>query len=143
MIYGHIRIFGAIAAFLITGVGSPSSAAEIAIIATKNDCRRLVAHEPDGDVAFKPGVDARGRPVVPAGLPSSQSVLSDLPKAYAFPISVNPLSEDAGQRFSETRLDLGKIRFDPGTGDVSYNGRHLRGPQKQTFVLECKKILGM
>ncbi len=36
-------------------------------------CRALVTHQPAPDVAYRPGVDALGRPVAPADLPGSAS----------------------------------------------------------------------
>ena len=35
---------------------------------SRTDCSRLVQHRPSADVAYQPGVDARGRPVAPADL---------------------------------------------------------------------------
>jgi G:T/U-mismatch repair DNA glycosylase len=46
---------------------------------TKKDCQRLVRHQARADVAYKPGVDVRGKKVAPADLAGSfQMVLPDV-----------------------------------------------------------------
>jgi len=54
---------------------------------TEADCRAVVAHEPAPDVAYTPGVDARGRPVAPADLPGSVRI--DVPDEIVIPIQVD------------------------------------------------------
>jgi hypothetical protein len=142
MVSGYCRIWGGIAVISLGAVCSSSSASELTIVMSEKECRRLLQHQPDADVAFKPGVDVRGNSVAPADLASNQDMLAKLAKVYEFPIRINPLSGEAGQRFSETRLDLGKIRFDPNTGDVSYNGQPLPGSNRRDFVYQCQKLLG-
>ncbi len=39
----------------------PAAAEEAKIKFTKKDCRRLVRHQARADVAYKPGVDVRGK----------------------------------------------------------------------------------
>lgn len=65
------------------GWTSPASA-EIAI--SRSDCERLVRHEPAPDVAYQPGVDVHGRPVVPADLGGGTQI--ELPEVIYIPIEV-------------------------------------------------------
>jgi hypothetical protein len=141
MLYERCRILGGIALISFGIAWSPLSASELTVVTSHKECRRLVTHKPDSDVAYKPGVDVRGKFVAPADLPSDQDAPIKLAKVFEFPISINPLSGGAGQIFSETRLELGKIRFDRESGDVSYNGRPLRGLKRRDFVYECQKLL--
>ncbi len=52
---------------------------------TKKDCRRLVRHTASADVAYQPGVDVRGNPVVPAD--ASGGFTIPLPDVYEFNIT--------------------------------------------------------
>ncbi|NKB45714.1 MAG: hypothetical protein GKS03_15700 [Alphaproteobacteria bacterium] len=48
---------------------SSAATAQTSILSVRTeDCRQLVSHVPSDDVAYVPGVDVRGRPVVPADL---------------------------------------------------------------------------
>jgi hypothetical protein len=79
-----MRIVGSIAvAFSVLAWAAPASA-EIAI--SRRDCERLVRHEPAPDVAYQPGVDVHGRPVVPADLGGGAQI--ELPDVIYIPIEV-------------------------------------------------------
>jgi hypothetical protein len=52
---------------------------------TKRDCRRLLRHQPSGDVAYKPGVDARGKAVAPADLSGGFKMV--LPDVFEFNVT--------------------------------------------------------
>lgn len=60
----------------ILGMTVSAEAAESkAVTLSKAACARLVQHVPSDDVTYKPGVDARGRPVVPADLGGGPSIV--------------------------------------------------------------------
>lgn len=65
------------------GWAAPASA-EVAI--SRRDCQQLVRHEPAPDVAYQPGVDVHGRPVVPADLGGGSQI--ELPDVIYIPIEV-------------------------------------------------------
>jgi hypothetical protein len=67
----------------VVGWAAPAGA-EIAI--SRGDCQRLVRHEPAPDVAYQPGVDVHGRPVVPADLNGGSQI--ELPDVIYIPIEV-------------------------------------------------------
>ena len=72
-------------AVAVAGAGWAASArAEVAI--SRQDCDRLVQHEPAPDVAYQPGVDVHGRPVVPADLGGGSPI--ELPDVIYIPIEV-------------------------------------------------------
>ncbi|RMD62947.1 MAG: hypothetical protein D6826_06185, partial [Alphaproteobacteria bacterium] len=54
---------------------------------TKSDCARLVKHVPAPDVAYRPGVDVRGRPVTPADVDGGVSIA--VPETIEIPIKVD------------------------------------------------------
>jgi hypothetical protein len=54
---------------------------------TKRDCRRLVRHQASAEVAYKPGVDVRGNPVVGADVNGAFTV--PLPDVYEFNVTID------------------------------------------------------
>ena len=62
-------------------------AEEAKITITKKDCRRLVRHTASADIAYRPGVDVRGRKVVPAN--AGGRVPLKLPDVFEFNIDVD------------------------------------------------------
>jgi hypothetical protein len=54
-------------AALVASSAAPAEQIE-SITVTADSCRRVTAHVPAPDVAYKPGVDVRGRAVAPADL---------------------------------------------------------------------------
>lgn len=91
------------------------------------ECRLLKDHKPRGDVAYRAGVDARGKLVVPADLNASPVGLA------AGQTLVVPLSVDLAKRLQGTGgagLDmtgtLGFVEIAPD-GSVLYNGQDLTG----------------
>jgi hypothetical protein len=79
-----MRTIGSIALVLVAITWTTPASAEIAI--SRKDCERLVRHEPAPDVAYQPGVDVHGRPVVPADLGGGQQI--QLPDVIYIPIEV-------------------------------------------------------
>ncbi len=67
--------------------------APMVITITKMDCSRLIQHTPAPDVAYKPGVDVRGRPVVSADADPAQAEFAKkiLPDVLEIPITINPI----------------------------------------------------
>ena len=80
----YMRIIGSIALILSVVAWAAPASAEVAI--SRKDCERLVNHEPAPDVAYQPGVDVHGRPVVPADLGGGQQI--QLPDVIYIPIEV-------------------------------------------------------
>ena len=90
-------------ATLCLGIGSAAAqqangtAAPLVITITKLDCSRLIQHIPAPDVAYKPGVDVHGRPVVSADADPAQAEFARkiLPDVLEIPITINPINYGA------------------------------------------------
>ncbi|PIW30710.1 MAG: hypothetical protein COW30_01680 [Rhodospirillales bacterium CG15_BIG_FIL_POST_REV_8_21_14_020_66_15] len=52
---------------------------------SKTDCRWVLRHRPGADVAYAPGVDVRGKPVVPADVGGGPAL--DLPDVFEFTVT--------------------------------------------------------
>lgn len=84
------------------------------------ECRLLPDHKANADVAYKPGVDVHGKPVVPADLNATPMVDTDT--------IVVPLSVDLAQRINSSVAGLqleGNLGYLEITKDgrVSHNGQ--------------------
>lgn len=115
--------------------GDPARAPTIAVDPAA--CRWVQRHEPAPDVAYTPGVDARGRAVAPADLPGSQSLA--LPETIEIGITV-PLAE----RFGVPKDALYKGEAYVGTvtvrdGRVLFNGRPVAPAAEGELVALCRK----
>ena len=55
----------AVLSLLLVTANTPVSAEDAILRMTRADCKRLVTHQPAPDVAYRSGVDVRGRAVAP------------------------------------------------------------------------------
>lgn len=100
------------------------------------DCKRLVQHQARADVNYKPGVDVRGRKVVGADMDSGMKL--KLPKTVEFDIGFNPLKGAAATRFGETSASVGKVKYDIGKNDFTFNGEPLNDKAKAALARKCR-----
>jgi len=85
------------------------------IVVTEKECRKLIRYAPDGDVAYRPGVDVHGRSVAPADVPGSRRI--ELPETIAIDITVNIyeyLGVAAPVGMGETAADFGTVELKRG-----------------------------
>lgn len=102
------------------------------IIVTKDTCRMLTVHIPDSSVAYKPGVDVHGKPVVPANLESGANW--QLPQTVSFQVR-----EDlAAQGPREYEADFAEIKVNLGTNQITLNGQPLTSPDQTRLIAQCK-----
>lgn len=106
---------------------------------TRRDCRRLAVRRlPSDDAIYKPGVDVRGKPVVPAEADDSFSYT--LPDVIVFELKIDPLAGTGLDRelFGPTTLSLGQIRFGRATGLLTLDGQPLTDPLKAEIEKRCR-----
>jgi hypothetical protein len=111
------------------------------IVLEARDCRRLVIrHRPSPDTAYEPGVDARGRPVVPADLLGGTEL--GLPEVIVIDVLI-PLSEFLGEhappRIGHSEVRVGEVRVEGER--LSFNGQPLGDPAGAAIAAECRRIL--
>lgn len=128
------------AAIVLTSVAGAPAPAETIIRIPRADCTRLVDHRSAPDVAYKPGVDVRGRKVAPADLPGSSAAIK-APKQVEIAISFNPLRGGAGSRFDSAELIVGTVQFDLETGAAAFNGQPLTDPEQAELARKCQRIV--
>lgn len=111
------------------------------ITVTREDCVDFVRHEPAPDVAYRPGVDSRGRQVTPADLGDHPPI--ELPKEFAIPITVDladRLGLPAGSRLFEPQTNIGTVVY--RDGKAWFNGRELPSDGTAALIAACRKRLG-
>lgn len=79
------------------------------------ECQLLGQHKPAGDVAYTPGVDVHGKPVVPADLGGAAAIVPDT--------VVVPLSVDLAQRLQNSNVEGLKLEAPLGMLEIHQNGR--------------------
>lgn len=109
------------------------------VTVSSKDCRRLVRHYPDADVAYKPGVDVRGNPVASADLAGSR--LKVLPDKLTIPITADLLNgfgiADDSPFALEGETRIGTVEYDINKGTMTYNGQPLGDPEQQALAAAC------
>ena len=121
------------ALFLFSAV--PASADETVTI-SKEGCRQLVRHRPDADVAYQPGVDVNGNPVVPADLGGGSPI--QMPEVISIDIGFE-LDEKygfgSGGRYSgSSKIGTVTVR----DGEVFYNGHRLDDAGQTAIAAACR-----
>ncbi len=108
-------------------------AAEVQVRIAEKDCRWLSTHIPTDDVAYRPGVDVKGKPVRSADLESTDRLV--LPEQIELEILIPT------RVFRPIRLEgkAGTISVDIKTGKVSYNDQVLNDPEKDRLAGFCRK----
>ena len=125
---------------MLTVIAVGDSRAQTAEIkATPADCRRvLVEHRPAADVAYQPGVDVRGRPVVGADLnPAPQF---RVPETVAFDIAVDlkKFGIASTSPLFQPNFKLGDVRMDVASGRVLYNGQPIGNLELEALRDACR-----
>ncbi|MBT5193552.1 MAG: hypothetical protein HOM07_14475 [Rhodospirillaceae bacterium] len=108
---------------------------------TESDCSNLVRHVPSDDVAYKPGVDAKGRPVVPADLGGGVQIKA--PTEFSIPITMD-LQKRLGipvdpNSFQTQNFAVGTVTWKDGRG--YFNGQPLQSAEAERLAALCQERL--
>jgi hypothetical protein len=115
----------------------PARADELRI--TRADCDRLVVHEAAPDVAYRPGVDVHGKPVVAADLDGGAPRLRL--DEITIPLTLDVLQRGgaAGRRSAlEGKTSLGTLVMRQGRAYL--DGEPLVGWEQEVLVDACRKL---
>lgn len=124
---------------LLTGGAAVAGPTDSLIRIDAKDCARLVRHVPQPDVAYRPGVDSRGRPVAPADLGGgTQLPIGEI----TIPIEIdlasrNRLPKPHGRLEAEAQIGTVTLK----NGQVLFNGQ-IMGDYEQHAVAEACKAQG-
>ena len=111
---------------------------EVAI--TRADCARLVAHVPDRDVAYQPGVDVYGRDVAPADLGGAPRI--ELPETILIDIEIDLLQRfgiPADPTLYDPDAEVGEVVYKDGR--FTFNGQLLQDEAQAELAARCQEIV--
>lgn len=126
---------------LALAAASPAGAqGQVTVTVTKSDCARLVKHVPAPDVAYRPGVDARGRPVAPADLEGAVRIAP--PQTIVLELEVDlqdRFGTPANPDLFEADAQIGQVVVRPD-GRAYYNGQPLQDEAAFQLTQRCQEI---
>lgn len=132
-------------ALLLGLLAGPAAAADTlqiggeTITISRTDCLEIVKHVPAPDVAYQPGVDVRGKPVVPADVGGSPAI--KVPENFTIDITVK-LDERFGMPATpdlyKPEANIGVVTVE---GDKAYfNGQPLATESINELAEICRKL---
>ncbi|MBF0130065.1 MAG: hypothetical protein HQL33_08730 [Alphaproteobacteria bacterium] len=132
--------FGVGAVLAVALSASAALAAGETVRVDRATCAKLVDHAPSADVAYRPGVDTRGKKVASADLDGGdQAAPLQLPQTYETNIAMNPMDKISATKYANSTMSAGKVGYDTATGQVSYNGQPLGNPKTAALVKACRE----
>ena len=129
------KITATVATVLLLAMGY-SEAASTKVNMSARDCRKLVQHQANANVNYKPGVDVRGRKVAKADLGNGNKL--KLPSKVEFNIAFNPLKSAAAARFGETSAGIGKVKYDISKNAFTFNGQPMNDRAMADMARKCR-----
>jgi hypothetical protein len=121
----------------VVALAAPSGARAQTIVVDSAACRTLATHHPSPDVAYRPGVDVRGRPVAGADLAPSAPVLSP---SFTFDLNVDLAPYlPAGSRLSMPQMGVGRVTLGPD-GKVMFNGQQVGQGDGAALAAACRRV---
>ena len=117
-------------------VPTTTGAAITTVAITRADCARLVAHVPDPDVAYEPGVDVYGREVAPADLGGAPRI--ELPETILIGIEIDLLAR-FGIPVSHAGAEVGEVAYRDGR--FTFNGQPLQDQAQAELAARCQEIV--
>lgn len=98
--------------------------AGVQVTITAEDCRRILRQSAEGDAAYLPGVDARGRKVEPADLPGSRAAAAAaLPERIVIDLEtpLGAVAPNAPSGLERSKVGVGWVSVGTVDGDVRLN----------------------
>lgn len=112
------------------------------VIVSRADCANLIQHGPSADVAYKPGVDVRGKPVVPADggggvqLAMPEEITIDIEVDLAARFGLPPQAPPTKDLYRPT-AKIGTVSYKDGK--AFFNGQPLTSPEAEALAEACRK----
>jgi hypothetical protein len=104
------------------------------------DCRKLVRHQPAPDVAYKPGVDVKGRKVAPADINDAPQI--KVPEVITFDAAVDlrRFGIPNSSPLFQPNVGIGRVDVQQD-GRVFFNGERLGNPEVAALEEFCQAQL--
>ncbi len=119
---------------LLAALIAPPAAAGQPVQISAKDCKRLVKHNPAPDVAYKAGVDVRGKKVAGADLGGSSPL--KMPNVITF-----DMTKDLSGKGGSSETSVGKVKFDIMSGKLTYNGQPVGSGAEAELARKCRQLM--
>lgn len=109
------------------------------------DCRKMIGHVPDADVAYQPGEDVYGNPVTPAEGPANEQPLGriELPDEividFGFDFAGSYGIPNTG--LETATANILTINYDLAAGGLTVNGKPLKKADARAVARACELML--
>ncbi len=106
------------------------------------DCKRLMKRNARVGANYKAGVDVRGKKVKSADLDGGSNF--DLPKEIVIDFGLDLAGKYgiSGTSGYEATAGIGKIKYDLGSGALTFNGKPMNKSDQAAIQRACSKVLG-
>ena len=103
------------------------------------DCKRLLKKNAQVGAAYQPGVDVRGNKVKGANLGGDSPI--KLPKTIAFDFDLSLAGKYgiADDKNYDPSMSVGKVKYDLGSGELTFNGKPLSPSGQAAVSKACAK----
>ena len=125
-----------IAIVLVLALPAASAVAD-ALTISKAECRKLMRHQPSADVAYRPGVDVRGRRVAPADLGGGTNIAVPQEIEIAITVELDKTIGAAASGLYKPEANIGKVVYK--NGRAWFNGQPLETGANADVVAACRK----
>ncbi|MBL4692406.1 MAG: hypothetical protein JKY92_03655 [Magnetovibrio sp.] len=107
------------------------------------DCQQLTKSVSGADVAYQPGVDVQGNPVVPAEGDFGATHVFKLPKTITIDFGIDLAGKYgiSGTGEQTATAPIFKIDYDLAAGDLTVNGKPLTKGDSRAIVKACQLLL--
>jgi len=126
-------------ALCLVCVAAPALAQKVTISGV--DCRKLARHNPAPDVAYKPGVDARGRAVAPADINAAPQIRVPDTITFDAAADLRRFGIPASSPLFQPNVHVGRVDVQQD-GRVFFNGERLGDPEIAALEEFCGRRTG-
>jgi len=103
-----------------------------------DDCRRLIRHKARDDVAYKPGVDVRGKAVAPADLQPLGAIKVPDEIVIDFGLDLAGRYGFGAASLFDATAGIATIEYDLASGGLTFNGKPLLDEDARAIERACK-----
>ena len=102
------------------------------------DCQRLVKHQARGDVAYKAGVDVRGKAVAPADIQPLGAIKVPDEIVIDFGLDLAGRYGFGAAALFDATAGIATIQYDLASGGLTFNGKPLLDEDARAIEQACK-----
>lgn len=122
-----------------TGEGTGEAVTQMSV--SLEDCKRLVRHKARDDVAYKPGVDVRGKEVVPAEIKPLGAITVPDEIVIDFGLDLAGRYGFGGAALFDATAGIATVHYDLASGALTFNGKPLLKDDSRAIERACEMRL--